>query len=179
MKILIDILLLGGFSWIAWQDFKCRKVYLLSFLPVFVLLAIKFIFHQSPSADLIWLNLAVMATLATGLVFYYTFRYGRGFAGVLAQSVGLGDLLLIPVLLTGFSTGNFILLLIISFVVAFSYGIVSKMSGKKETTIPLAGIQSLLLSIALILEYVGLLDPWNDLTPLLWEDPISTGIIFP
>lgn len=163
MERINDLLLTGGFLWITWQDIKYRKVYLYSYLMIYALYGIRFMLFKHPPMDAVWINLLVTGILVVTLLLYYLLRYGFKTGNKIKSSIGIGDLLLIPVLTASFSPGNFVLFLIISFIIALSYGIISRLASKRDLTIPLAGIQSLLLAILLILESAGLWNPWNDL----------------
>ncbi len=163
MERINDLLLTGGFLWITWQDIKYRKVYLYSYLMIYALYGIRFMLFKHPPMDVVWINLLVTGILVVTLLLYYLLRYGFKTGNKIKSSIGIGDLLLIPVLTASFSPGNFVLFLIISFIIALSYGIISRSASKRDLTIPLAGIQSLLLAIVLILECAGLWNSWNDL----------------
>ena len=163
MERINDFLLTGGFLWITWQDIKYRKVYLYSYLMIYALYGIRFMLFKHPPLDVVWINLLVTGILVVTLLLYYLLRYGFKTGNKIKSSIGMGDLLLIPVLAASFSPGNFVLFLIISFVIALSYGIIIRLIRKRDITIPLAGIQSLLLSFLLTFEHISLWDPWNDL----------------
>ena len=163
MERINDLLLTGGLLWIAWQDFKYRKVYLSSYLMIYALYGIRFMFFKHPPMDVVWINLLVTGILVVTLLLYYLLRYGLKTGNKVKSSIGMGDLLLIPVLTASFSPGNFVLFLIVSYIIALSYGIIIRLIRKRDITIPLAGIQSLLLAIVLILESAGLWNSWNDL----------------
>lgn len=163
MEHLSNFLLAGSFIWIAWQDFKSRKVYLFGYGIIYILYAVKLSFFGHPAMNLVWVNVMIIFILASTLTLYYLLRYKNRMWSRMKASIGTGDLLMIPVLTAAFSTGNFVLFLISSCLVALCYSLANQQTGKTDTTIPLAGIQSLLLSILLVMESAGVWNFGNDL----------------
>lgn len=163
MEHLSNFLLAGSFIWIAWQDLKSRKVYLFGYGIIYILYTVKLSFLDHPAMNLIWINLMIIFILATSLALYYLLRYRNRMWSRMKVSIGPGDLLLVPVLAAAFSTGNFVLFLILSCLAALCYSLFNQQISKTDTTIPLAGIQSLLLSILLVLESAGFWSFRNDL----------------
>ena len=158
MKSLIDLLLFLCYGWITWQDFKTREVYLISFILLGGLLAIRFIFTKIPDIELVLANCAILGIILSMLVFYYLIRYGLKFLERLKSGMGFGDILMIPVLITCFSPFNFILFLVVSLMISLIYWTFNQM----EATVPLAGIQALLLNLIIIMELIGVFDSYKD-----------------
>jgi len=166
MNGILNMLLFLCYGWITLQDFKTREVYLISFLLLGVLLSAKSIFVIMPDTELIQANCAVLGIIVSMVALYYMFRYGLKFMEKLKSGIGLGDLLLVPVLVVCFSPFNFILFLILSLFVSLFFWAVSHTSNSKEATVPFAGIQTLLLNIVIIMEQTGYFNSYTDLISL-------------
>lgn len=166
MNDILNLLLFFCYGWITWQDFKSREVYLVSFVLLSLLIAIRSILVITPDAELIQTNCAILGIIVSMVALYYILRYGLKFIERLKSGIGLGDILLIPVLLICFSSFNLILFLVLSILISLLYWIVNQFTNSKESTIPLAGIQTLLLNIIIILEQTGYFNSYTDLITL-------------
>jgi hypothetical protein len=95
--------------------------------------------------DSIIFNLVFLTSISSTTLIYYILRYrGKSFDR-LKQSIGLGDILLIPFWIVSFSPANFIVLMTGSFLLSLvGYAFIYLRTDKK-ITIPLAGIQSVIM----------------------------------
>lgn len=166
MGIWITLFLFLGYGWITWQDFKSREVYLISYILIWGLLVIKFIFLKSFDLETVKVNGAILGIVLSLLVSYYLLRYGLNFMERLKTGIGFGDILILPVLVANFSTFNFVLFLIVSLLISLIYWGVNQLSTPKEPTVPLAGIQALLLNLIIIMELTGVFDSYMDLVTI-------------
>ena len=164
MGNLTTILLVGGYAWISWQDFKNREVYLISYLPVFVLVAVRYVYYPHPDSSFILVNLYITGIIIAMLLLIYLVRYGTSFFKKIRASVGSGDLLLLPVIIVSFSPVSFVLFLVISLGTGLSYWLAGRILHSRQTTIPLAGITTFLLALILILRETGWSGPLKNLT---------------
>lgn len=162
----ITLFLFLGYGWITWQDFKLREVYLISYILIWGLLTTKFIFLKSIDLGVVKVNCAILGIVLSSLVFYYLLRYGLNFLERLKTGIGFGDILLLPVLITSFSPFNFVLFLVVSLLISLIYWTVNQLLISKEPTVPLAGIQTLLLNLIIIMELTGYFNSYIDLVLL-------------
>jgi hypothetical protein len=86
---------------------------------------------------------------------YYLIRYPHTSFSKLKASVGWGDILMIPAFIVSFSPANLIVVFIFSLVLSLIYYLVSNLLSLRFKTIPLAGIQSLVLSALLGADLLG------------------------
>ncbi len=163
MGKLTAMLLVGGYAWISWQDFKKREVYLISYLPVFILMAVRYGYLRHPDSSFILVNLYITGIIISMLFLIYLVRYGAAFFKKIRASVGSGDLLLLPVIIVSFSPVSFVLFLVISLTTGLSYWLAGRMLHSRQTTIPLAGITTLLLALILIFQETGWFDPLQNI----------------
>ncbi len=166
MESWITLFLFLGYGWITWQDFKLREVYLISYILIWGLLSTKFIFLKSIDLGTIKVNCAILGIVLSLLVFYYLLRYGLNFLERLEAGIGFGDILLLPVLITSFSPFNFAFFLVVSLLISLIYWGINQLLISKEPTVPLAGIQTLLLNLIVIMERAGYFNSYVDFVSL-------------
>ena len=167
MSAVIIILILVNYTSICYQDFKSREVYLANYISLYLLYI--FLFYASELqiiTETILLNTCIVFATVSLLATYYLLRYRIIALKKIKSSIGIGDLLIIPVFIISFTPFNFILIYIISLLASLTYFVVAGYY-KKEITIPLAGIQSVILAVCLVLNYTGIVNLHTDIYPLL------------
>tara|TARA_R110000850_G_scaffold177270_2_gene303137 strand:- start:216 stop:494 length:279 start_codon:yes stop_codon:yes gene_type:complete len=86
------------------------------------------------------------------------FKYrGAGLSEVLKKYLGLGDILFFLLLALGLTTEVFLVFYLSSLILSLVLGLVFY----KNRTIPLAGIQSVLLSTVIVLQSAGFINIFN------------------
>lgn len=154
MEVFLILLLSFVFFWIAWQDFKNRNVLLISFMIGYGVLGVYFGFYQKPVQGHVLMNLSITGFIGSITGMYYLIKYGQGFAKRIKTSIGLGDMMMLPILVFYFQPGGFVRFLIISFLVSILYWWITKVSLGKDVLIPLAGIQSLFIPFMFWYEFL-------------------------
>ncbi|WP_291856848.1 hypothetical protein [Marinilabilia sp.] len=150
LDLILEILLIGIFGRIAFEDFKTRQVHLLLFVFGFltaVLLSIERSFHY----EFLLFNM-VFVLINLLAVFGYGFIKGKSLT-LNNKWFGLGDLLMWSILIFCFSPINFILFFIGS--LFFSLLTYIFFFRKHNTLIPLAGNQSLCMVIVILGDLLG------------------------
>ena len=97
---------------------------------------------------------------------YYLLRYREMVYQRIKQSVGWGDILLLPFLLVSCSFGNFVVFFLLSLLGSLVW-FLSTGGLLKPKTIPLAGIQSGIMVIALFMQLLKVLNLNVDVIKLL------------
>ncbi|TKG91597.1 hypothetical protein EYV94_21470 [Puteibacter caeruleilacunae] len=155
---------------IAVQDFKNRAVYWWLF-PLLLLGMLGYAYQVSGkviSWDNLMVNLIVAITVTALCSLYYLVRYGLNGFERLYESIGMGDMVMLPVLLVSFSPLNFIVFMVGSlFIALLGFALVST-SRRNELTIPLAGYWAILLLVVLMGAHLGTIDINNDNWIMLW-----------
>ena len=154
--MLINFCLIFVLSSIVWQDFKYRKIYLAGIILMYLLLAVKLVKMPHIDWEFLLLNVILICIISISVILFFLFR--GNFWQRIRASIGLGDILLLPLFIICFSFVNLLIFLIVSSIIAILFGIISK---KKE--IPLAGIQSLLMMPILVLEMFKIWNPLYDI----------------
>ena len=149
MDVLLLVISSLAFFWIAWQDFKAKNVLVFSFFIVYVFIGLYIWKYTFPLVENVYINLAVIGFMFSTVGLYYIVRYGLNFHKRLSNSIGLGDLLMLPLIVFVFNPLGFVGFLIISFVASIFYWWILKVFKKRESLIPLAGIQSLFIPCVL------------------------------
>ncbi len=152
MPTILTLFTVSTFLWIFYQDMRSREIYLLSYLVLYVLFIIhflvrNFVFLHSSIIINIWIVFAVYSLLAI----YYVLKYKRLVFKKLKSAIGMGDILMLPAFIFFFSPINFIIIYILSLLIALVYSAVNYRSG--IVTIPLAGIQAFIFSVCLLLHH--------------------------
>lgn len=149
---------------IAWQDFKSRSVYWWLFLALFVC---SVGLHKSWFGELIILdhlvaNSCILLAIASLAGMVYILKYGLDGIRTLRYSVGIGDMVMLPVFVYLFAPVNLILFFVFSISFALVAHTIIVAAMKREMTIPLAGYWSILLWICLIGQTLGVFNIKND-----------------
>jgi Ni/Fe-hydrogenase subunit HybB-like protein len=100
------------------------------------------------------------------LLIYYYLKYQQATVNRLKASVGWGDVLMLPAFIVSFSPGNLIFVFILSLMLSLIYNLISNSGSPGKKTIPLAGIQSIVLFALLIADFLGFLKMQVDYFPL-------------
>lgn len=167
MSVLFPILLLIIYLSICYQDFKAREVYLLTYTVLYGVFLIAILTNRfALNIDFIIINTCILAAVICLLLMYYILRYHDATVIRLKASVGWGDVLMLPAFIVCFSPGNLILVFILSLVLSLIFYVVSNSRSSRVKTIPLAGIQSLVLSVLLCADFFGLLKMQVDYFPI-------------
>lgn len=154
---------------IVWQDFCKRAVYWWLF-PTLIFASTGFLFFS----DNFFLfteykiNLAICMFTVSSCGLYYIFRYGKKGITQLSNSIGLGDILMVPVFIISFSPVNFILVTVLSLIFSLLSYTLSSLTHLPQKTIPLAGFLSLSIVIAYTLSITNTYDILNDNLILTW-----------
>ena len=167
MSAALKVLLLITYLSICYQDFKAREVYLLAYLILYGLLLLAVLKTRVfLNIDFFIINSCILFAVTCILVMYYLIRYPHSTLSKLKTSVGWGDVLMLPAFIVSFSPVNLIVVFILSLVLSLIYYVVSNTCSSRVKTIPLAGIQSLVLSVILCAESLGFLTMKVDFFPL-------------
>ncbi|WP_299550667.1 general secretion pathway protein [Seonamhaeicola sp.] len=153
--LFLKIILILLFGCILYEDLKYRAVHWFLFPLVGVCIGLLFFLNTLPELFLVSvLNNLVFISILFGVIFLYAqlkLKTGIG------QVIGLGDILLIMVLVFGCATVSFIVLLTCAFIFALILHLF--LSKKQKTvTVPLAGYISLFFGIAFIGSWAGLIN---------------------
>ena len=156
MSVLFSILILVAYLSICYQDFKYREVYLLTYAVLYGIFLIAILTNRFPlNIDFIIINTCILVAVICLLLMYYLLRYQDATVIRLKASVGWGDILMLPAFVVCFSPGNLIVVFILSLVLSLIFFVVSNSRPSSVKTIPLAGIQSLVLSVLLCADFLG------------------------
>ena len=167
MPALFPIVLLITYLSICYQDFKTREVYLITYAILYGIFLIAILTNRfALNIDFIIINACVLVAVICLLLMYYILRYQDATVIRLKASVGWGDVLMLPSFIVCFSPGNLIFVFVISLVLSLIFYVVSNSKSSSIKTIPLAGIQSLVLSILLCADFIGLLKMQVDYFPI-------------
>lgn len=148
MQLTGVILILVSCLLITYQDFKTRLIHLISFLllglgiVIFILPTVYFLY------PLYLLNLFFCAFLIIILKSYIHIRKGRD-EDLINKYIGSGDIIMLVMLCFLFSPSTYVSFLLISCIAGILYWVLKRSRGKPEVPIPLAGIMTVLLIVAL------------------------------
>lgn len=167
MSTLFIILLVIIYLLICYQDFKSREVYLLAYIVLYGIYAGAIIASSLPvNIDFVIINSCLLIAVTSLLFMYYVVRYSTFAIIKLRASIGLGDVLLLPAFVISFSPGNLILVFVFSLIISLVYHAFKVIRPDGIKTIPLAGIQSFLLSVILIADFFEVCNMQVDYFPL-------------
>lgn len=168
--ILWLIIAFSGLTGIAFQDFKSRAVYWWWFPVTFLGLIgiLKSFYGTFLFVEDSIMNLGITMVVASLTALGYMVRKGLSGLITLRGSIGLGDLVMVPMLMYCFSPLNYLVFFISSLVVAIIGYLIWTSKSRTIDTIPLAGCWSVMLFIALTLTITGLIDIRNDNWIYLW-----------
>ena len=154
---------------IAIQDFISRSVYWWLFVTLFVgsCLLIPNI-SGNISVTNVLVNACILLMVFSLAGIYFIVSYKKESVNKIKKSIGLGDLLLIPVLLISFSPLNFLLFFIVSLLIALTGHIISQLWQSRSQTIPLAGYWSIFLLICYLGAWFGIFSLNDDNWIYLW-----------
>lgn len=150
-------------SIVIFQDFKERKVYWWAFPGLLISAYFSF---NIVSTDALLSNFLFVATQLLGITIYIRFREKR-WVWMGDKYLGLGDILffLIPLIL--FAPINFVLFFMISLFIGILVYTFIKVSLNKNITIPLAGLQALMLIVYLACIHLKIAPQFDNDTWLL------------
>lgn len=167
MSLILSVLILIAYLSISYQDFKTREVYLLTYLVLYFLVFTAVVTNPgSLNVDYLIINSCMLLASTCLLVAYYLVRYGQASLSRLKASVGWGDVLMLPAFVISFSPVNMIVVFNLSLLAALIYHLICGSRSSGVQTIPLAGIQALVLSIVLIADFMGFIKMQADFYPL-------------
>ena len=159
-----------GLLAIAIEDITRRSVYFFWFIIAFIG-ALGFIISSSGTSILfstILTNMVICLFVALLTIGFYFLKHKQNCINFLQNSIGLGDLIILPVIIISFSPINFILFCISTIIITLIGYNFYQLSKNKEVTIPLAGFWSLGLIISIILSIFNVIDAHNDDWVYLW-----------
>jgi hypothetical protein len=158
MSALFPVLMLITYLSICYQDFKIREVYLVTYSILYALFLFAVLTNRIfLNIDFVIVNSCILIAVTCLLVMYYLVRYRQTSLSILRASVGWGDVLMLPAFVINFSPLNLIIVFMLSLLVALIYHVGSNFWSQRDRTIPLAGIQSLVLSVILMADSLGFL----------------------
>lgn len=155
MATLYSMLTILSLSLISIQDFRFRAVSWFLF-PLGLVFLILWVFDGMSWAEIIQyqlINLCLMLSQLTVLFVVFKYR-GVNPSMVFNKYLGLGDILFFFLLVFGLPTEVFLTFYLSSLILALLSGLIFY----KKTSIPLAGIQSGLLCLLIILQSTGLIN---------------------
>lgn len=145
MKIALLLASVIILSVIAWQDFRCRSVWMVLFISEAALTISLMIFSHIPG----YWKMALVSTIAAAIQIALIWSWFRltGKSDAFFDSLfGWGDLVMIALAAINFSVFAFIIFMIISSLSGLIWYLIQKyLRPGISTTIPLAGIIALLL----------------------------------
>src|ERR1035437_8439102 len=158
MHFVFPVLLLITYLSICYQDFNIREVYLLNYLILYGLYLIAILTNRILlNFDFIIINSCILIAVICLLLIYYLVVYSHFAVSKLKASIGWGDVLILPAFVINFSPVNIIVVFIFSLLISLIYYLFNNFQKLRIKTIPLAGIQSLVLSILLCADSLGFL----------------------
>jgi Flp pilus assembly protein protease CpaA len=160
MQYLITLLLVVILAGIVFYDLKYLTIPLYLIIPVLVVSGIRSLLlnkaHIIFQMALINLTGTLVVILLSCILLFIL--KGRVFNPV-NTLIGTGDLLFLPVLCISFSPVNYLVFFIGSSLLIIIFRLFIKTSGR---LIPLAGMQSIFLALALIISEIITISPFDD-----------------
>ena len=148
IKILILIILLAIFI----QDIISRYVYWILFPPLALSFILMHVLQHEPFKELwivVLINLVFLAIQLGIVTLYFSFKK-RHWVNITSQMIGWGDILFLLCISFYFSNLNFLLFYLTSLILSLFFWLIWQSFLKtKNKQIPLAGLQSLLLTLFL------------------------------
>jgi hypothetical protein len=134
------------------QDLKSRAVYWILF-PVLIIVLLLLNYFQYRSLSAIWQPVLInMGFLLLQLILvsaYFSIKHGR-WINITDSLLGLGDILFLLSVASYLSAVNFLFFYVVSLIlILFGWLVWQPQTGKKDKTIPLAGMQALLFMLFL------------------------------
>ena len=159
-KILLILLLL----FISFQDFKYKAVWWIAF-PIGFILSVLLSYSEISLNDLVFNTLFNLLFIAfqLGVIMLFSWIKFKQFKNIFTHVFGLGDLLFLVMICSLFSPFNFVLFYVLS--LAFSlifYLILKILKIYNDAKIPLAGLQSIFLVIAICIDFFSKFNFYND-----------------
>jgi len=168
MPAVFHSLILITYLSICYQDFKAREVYIYTFLVLYVLF---FLYWRTDrtflNIDFIIINSCILIAATCLLLVYYLVKYKLKSLSRLKASVGWGDVFMIPAFIVSFSSSNLLVVFIFSLIISLGYHLIGSFRSGYRNTIPLAGIQSLILALFMSAEFFGFMKLKIDFFTLL------------
>lgn len=153
---------------ISYEDFTKRLIHWYYFPVVAMLLLIQ-LFQRGQyfeSMTNIGLNILIVLFMLLMTTVIYSLRRGK-LVFILDKAIGTADLLVFGLLCISLSPINLVLFMLVSFLAAALYQIITLPFFKNAKYIPLAGIVSILLSMVLVLQHgFEVIDLTNDFQTL-------------
>jgi hypothetical protein len=150
---------------ITYQDFKFRAVTWFFFPLLAAILIGESMYHEiwSITVEYFIINASFMIIQLLTVTLYLSFRH-RSFIRIWHQYLGLGDILFLFILCFFFSPINLIIFYLSSLIIAILVTLVLRRSYSSFSLIPLAGIQSALLTLLIMLNiFINAIDYRTDL----------------
>ena len=156
MSILINALIIGSLSIIAFQDFKERKVWFFLF-PLFGILG-GLLFYRSSHLSFFWISIALNLIIVMVIIFMNylisKFLFKKDF---FKEAIGLGDLLFFVCFTCCFPTMTFVYLFVFSILFTLIlFWKLNKMRKSEYSTVPLAGSMGLFLIAIYVSHWAGI-----------------------
>lgn len=147
MEIFIKSLLIGLLGLIFYQDLKFRAVHWFLF-PILFLVSIYYLnlnIGITQAFTFLGINLLILM-LQLGLMYFYFKFKGVSLSDLFTNYIGLGDVLMFIVLCSFCSPLNYIVFFLLSLILSLvGFLLFNAFLFKKIETIPLAGLQSIIL----------------------------------
>jgi len=156
MSILLLAILIGLLSIIIYQDFKSREIswFLIPLLFIVGIANALYNINLFEFTSYVGINLSIIILNLLGVTLFVSLKEKK-LKNIIDSYLGLGDVLFFLVLTTIFSPFNFILFFIGSILItSIVYVAIILLNKQKQTLIPLAGAMSLLLVIALVVQFI-------------------------
>lgn len=158
------ITVIASLCGIIYQDFKVRAIHWFWLVIVFCSLTFKMTLESSWQIVLqnMSLNLLFLGMQLTLLFIYFSVR-NKALTNIVDKDIGLGDVLFFVAICPGFSLLNYIVFLLAGFVVISTGYLILIAAGRtKAPQIPLAGLFSIGLIIALITNQLKIINLTDD-----------------
>jgi Type IV leader peptidase family. len=143
---------------IVYQDFKSRSVHVVLFIGILVLLPL----ITFPGDINYWFfnSLVNMSVVLTQIIASFIFLSikNRRYINIVNTALGSGDIVMLGIFSLNFSVPIFIIIILISLVVALIQYWVCSILQSEEKSIPLAGVMALVLEVLLCLKCLGIVD---------------------
>jgi hypothetical protein len=153
MSTMFLIIGIGALITISIQDFIQRLIWWF----LFPIAAICFVLYQilNPQIkldiDVIFLNMEIIVLM---IIIAYLLTKHNKYSGryTFFEGIGIGDILMIIISATLFSSINFLIFLLASFILSLTIGLILSFVKKADHSIPLAGVLSIVLLILILLD---------------------------
>jgi hypothetical protein len=144
LNILFPIVQITLLFAIIFQDFKHRAVFWIFFPLLFIsnILISYYLTHGYLFILNIAVNSAIFIAHLLSLTLYFSFRH-KGIVNIVNTYIGLGDILMFLAITVIFSPVFYLVFIIIALIFSLFYAWAFMPSGKKISSVPLAGIMAI------------------------------------